>query len=61
VRLLNKKHEAFPRAEKFFREVVDQVVADAGLQRIEMGTDETDHGFINVGIFDSLHFEVGRQ
>jgi hypothetical protein len=36
--------------------VVDPVVADAGLQRIEMGTDETEHGFINVGIFDSLHF-----
>ena len=56
VRLLNKKHETFPRVEKFFREVVDTVVADAGLQRIEMGTDETEHGFINVGIFDSLHF-----
>jgi hypothetical protein len=56
VRLLNKKNEAFPRVEKFFREVVDPVVADAGLQRIEMGTDETKHGFINVGIFDSLHY-----
>jgi hypothetical protein len=56
VRLLNKKHETFPRVEKFFREIVDPVVADAGLQRIEMGTDETEHGFINVGIFDSLHF-----
>jgi hypothetical protein len=56
VRLLNKKHESFPRVEKFFREVVDPVVAEAGLQRIDMGTDETEHGFINVGIFDSLHF-----
>lgn len=56
VRLLNKKHETFPRVEKFFREVVDPVVVGAGLQRIEMGTDETEHGFINVGIFDSLHF-----
>ena len=56
VRLLNKKHESFSRVEKFFREVVDPIVADAGLQRIEMGTDETEHGFINVGIFDSLHF-----
>lgn len=56
VRLLKKKHRYFPRVEKFFREVVDQVVADAGLQRIEMGTDETEHGFINVGIFDSIHF-----
>ena len=56
VRLLNEKHEAFPRVEQFFREVVDPVVADVGLQRIEMGTDETEHSFVNVGIFDSLHF-----
>lgn len=56
VRLLDKKDGAFPRVEKFFREVVDPVVADAGLQRIEMSTDETKHGFINVGIFESLHF-----
>jgi hypothetical protein len=56
VRLLNKKHEIFPRVEEFFREVVDPVVADAGLHRTEMGSDETEHGFINVGIFDSLHF-----
>lgn len=56
VRLLTKKHESFLRVEKFFREVVDPVVADAGLLRIEMGTDKTAHGFINVGIFDSLHF-----
>jgi hypothetical protein len=56
VRLLNRKHETFPRVEKFFREVVDLVVTDAGLQRVEMGTDETDHGFINVGIFENLHF-----
>lgn len=56
VRLLNREHSAFPRVEAFFREVVDPVVAEAGLQRIEMGTDETEHGFINVGIFDNLHF-----
>jgi hypothetical protein len=56
VRLLNKKHHAFPRVERFFRQVVDPVVAAAGLQRIEMGTDESKHGFINVGIFDNLHF-----
>ncbi len=56
VRLLNKKHASFPRVEEFFREVVDPVVGAAGLQRIEIGTDETEHGFINVGIFDTLHF-----
>ena len=38
------------------RALRDPEVVDAGLQRIEMGTDKTEHGFINVGIFDSLHF-----
>ncbi len=56
IRLLNKEHEDFLQVEKFFREVVDPVVVDAGLQRIDMGSDETEHGFLNVGIFDNLHF-----
>lgn len=56
VRLLNDKHPSFAAVESFFREVVDPVVVDAGLERIEMGTDRSEHGFINVGIFDSLHF-----
>jgi hypothetical protein len=56
VRLLNSKHERFPFVEAFFRSVVDPVVNAAGFDRVEIGTDETEHGFINVGIFDSLHF-----
>jgi hypothetical protein len=56
VRLLNKTHDRFPTVEAFFRGVVDPVVKAAGFERIEMGTDETEHAFINVGIFDSLHF-----
>lgn len=56
VRLLNSRHSSFAAVEKFFREVVDPVVTDAGYERIEMGTDPSEHGFINVGIFESLHF-----
>jgi hypothetical protein len=56
VRLLNPRHEAFTRVEAFFRHVVDPVVTAAGFQRVEMGTDTTEHAFINVGIFDTLHF-----
>ena len=56
VRLLNPKHEAFTRVEAFFRHVVDPVVTAAGFERAEMGTDTTEHAFINVGIFDALHF-----
>jgi hypothetical protein len=56
VRLLNNTHDRFPAVETFFRRVVDPVVKAAGFERIEMGTDETEHAFINVGIFDNLHF-----
>ena len=56
VRLLNNAHDRFPTVEAFFRRVVDPVVKAAGFERIEMGTDETEHAFVNVGIFDNLHF-----
>lgn len=56
VRLLNTSHPGFPRVESFFRDVVDPVVSGAGLRRIEMGTDDAKHAFINVEIFDSLHY-----
>jgi hypothetical protein len=56
VRLLNRDHERFTAVERFFRGVVDPVVAQAGFDRIEMGTDATEHGFMNVGIFEGVHF-----
>lgn len=55
VRLLNDKHALFPAVESFFRNVVDPVVAAADLRRIEMGTDASEHAFVNAGIFESLH------
>jgi len=56
VRLLRPDHAKFSAVEAFFREVVDPIVAEAGLNRIEMGTDRTEHAFMNVAIFESLHF-----
>jgi hypothetical protein len=56
VRLLNRNHEAFARVEAFFRGVVDPVVTAAGLEKVDMGMDTTEHAFINVGIFETLHF-----
>lgn len=56
VRLLNKKAVDFPRVERFFREIVDPMVEKMGYRRIEMGTDRTDHGFINVELFERLHY-----
>ena len=56
VRLLNPAHDKFKLVESFFRDVVDPVVDEAGMTRVEIGTDKSDHAFINVGIFESLHF-----
>jgi hypothetical protein len=56
VRLLNAKHPQFNAVESFFRNVVDPVIEEAGMSRVEIGTDKSDHAFINVAIFESLHF-----
>jgi len=56
VRLLNEKIEEFPAVERFFREVVDPVVEKIGYRRLEMGTDPTEHGFVNIEIFERLHY-----
>jgi hypothetical protein len=56
VRLLNPAHPKFGTVESFFRDVVDPVVAEAGMRRIEMGADKNEFAFMNVAIFESLHF-----
>ena len=56
VRLLNAKHPKFSPVESFFRNVVDPVVEEARMSRVEIGTDKSDYAFINVAIFESLHF-----
>jgi hypothetical protein len=56
VRLLNPAHAKFNIVESFFRNIVDPVVDEAGMNRVEIGTDKNDYAFMNVAIFDSLHF-----
>jgi hypothetical protein len=56
VRLLNKNAGDFPRVECFFREIVDPTVEKMGYRRLEMGMNRTEHGFINVEIFERLHY-----
>jgi hypothetical protein len=56
VRLVNPAHPKFAAVESFFRDVVDPVVQDAGFTRLEIGTDKSEHAFMNVAIFESLHF-----
>jgi len=43
VRLVNSSHAKFKSVESFFRDVVDPVVAEAGLTRVEIGTDTSEH------------------
>jgi hypothetical protein len=56
VRLLNKAHPKFAAVESFFRNIVDPVVHEAGMRRSEIGTDKSAHAFINVEIFENLHY-----
>lgn len=56
VRLLNPDMVDFAEVEKFFREVVDRAVKNLGYRRVEMGTDAPRHGFMNVEIFETLHY-----
>jgi hypothetical protein len=56
VRLLNQSHTKFKLVESFFRDVVDPLVDEMEMTRVEIGTDRSEYAFINVGIFESLHF-----
>ena len=55
VRLLNPKHGAYERVERFFRTVVDPVIEEHGLTRIDLGKDRVESGFLNVEVFKRLH------
>jgi hypothetical protein len=46
----------FDLVEDFFRNVVDPVVVEFGLEPLDMGTSVTEHAFINVAVFDNLHY-----
>jgi hypothetical protein len=56
VRLLDSSVQVFGEVERFFREVVDQVVAALGFSSFEMGRDEPEHGWMNDEIFARLYF-----
>jgi ATP nucleosidase Cap17-like, N-terminal len=56
VRLLNNSAEEFPLVEHYFRDVVDPVVQGLGYRVLEMGTSRMEHAFVNVEIFERLHY-----
>lgn len=56
VRLLNPKIAGFDSVERYFRHVVDPVVAAFGYHAIEMGRSESTSPWMNVQIFEKIHF-----
>lgn len=56
VRLLDSSLQAFEEVERFFREVVDPVVASLGFSSMEMGRDEPEYAWMNEEIFARLYF-----
>ncbi len=56
VRLLNREHPKFVDVERFFRKIVDPVVAERGMIRIDLGLDTVESGFLNVEVFRRLHY-----
>ena len=56
VRLLDTAAEPCGDVEWFFRSVVDPVVQERGLERVEVGTDAQRQGFIDAEIFTELHY-----
>ena len=55
VRLLARDHTDYPKVERFFRNVVDQLINEAGHQKMEMGLSISTSPWINVQIFEQLH------
>jgi hypothetical protein len=55
VRLLDQGDIEYPPVERFFRNIVDHVVAERGYTPREMGQETPEAAFMNVEIFSELH------
>src|SRR5690606_26487026 len=55
VRLLAIDHSDFNAVERFYRDVVDDVVSNRGFVPYEMGRGRPEAAFMNVEIFERLH------
>lgn len=55
VRLLDPGHEAWDDVETYFRQVVDPVMAEAGLRVVDLGRDPQERAWMNAEIFEELH------
>jgi len=58
VRLLNPRVKSYKAVERYFRRIVDPVVRDFGYNPVEMGRVKTISPWINVQIFESIHYSA---
>lgn len=56
IRLLNTEHEDYQTVETYFRMVVDPVLESLEFRRFESGLDQSNEPFMNIEIFNNLHF-----
>jgi hypothetical protein len=56
IRLLSPHLPEYDKVESYFRNVVDQVTGSIGYKRFEMETDPSVEPFMNVELFQKLHF-----
>lgn len=55
VRLMAGSHDEYDAVEKHFRDVIDPVMEDLGLEPHEVGRQDPIAAFINVEIFEGIH------
>jgi hypothetical protein len=56
VRILNPRLPDYSDVEKFFRNVVDPITDAFCYEKVEMGTSAPEHPFMDVEIFETLHY-----
>jgi hypothetical protein len=55
VRLLNPDHGDYTDVERFFRQVAEPLLQDAGLRVVDLGHDRQERAWMNAEIFEELH------
>jgi hypothetical protein len=56
IRILNPALPDFGEVETFFRNIVDPIMDACCYEKIEMGASAPEHPFMNVEIFETLHY-----
>ena len=55
VRMLNDSLPEYASVERFFRNIVDPLIAELGYKPLQMGVGKNEFAWMNQAIFDSIH------